>query len=325
MVKWGIIGCGNVCEVKSGPGFYRCENSSLVAVMRRNEEKAKEFAERHGVPTYYSNADDLINDPEVDAVYIATPPESHAELAIQVLNAGKPVYVEKPMACTYQECLQMIEAARQNKQKLFVAYYRRALPYFLKVKELIDKKIIGQIQTVKVDFFHTPYASDLSPATQTWRLNKQLAGGGYFYDTASHTIDILLFLLGKIVRANGITGNTGGLYAIEDTVSASFLFESGIIGSGLWSYVSPAEQAQDRITIVGEKGVIECSTFAFTDIQVKIQGNMLIFNYPRPQHIQMHLIQEIVNELEQGKSLSPSTGETAAWTNWVMEQIYKKN
>ena len=156
MIKWGIIGCGNVCEVKSGPAFYKIENSSLVAVMRRNAEKAKDFAVRHHVPKYYSKVDDLIQDPNVDIVYIATPPESHAKLAIKVLEAGKPVYVEKPMAMNYQECLSMIEASKKYNQKLFVAYYRRSLPYFLKIKELINKQVIGKVQVVKMEFFRPP-------------------------------------------------------------------------------------------------------------------------------------------------------------------------
>ncbi|NCB07478.1 MAG: Gfo/Idh/MocA family oxidoreductase, partial [Bacteroidia bacterium] len=96
-VRWGIIGVGNVTEVKSGPAFYKTEHSKLVAVMRRDAEKAADYARRHGVEKWYSNATDLINDPEVDAVYIATPPDSHARYAMEAMRAGKPVYVEKPM------------------------------------------------------------------------------------------------------------------------------------------------------------------------------------------------------------------------------------
>ena len=319
MIKWGIIGCGEVCEVKSGPAFYKAENSSLVAVMRRNGEKAKDFAERHNVSGYYSNADDLIHDSDVDIIYIATPPESHAELAVKVLRAGKPVYVEKPMAMNYRECLTMIEASKKYNQKLFVAYYRRSLPYFLKVKELLNECLIGKIRIVKLEFFRPPLSSDLKKETHTWRLNKEIAGGGYFYDVASHTIDILHFLLGNIIKANGVIGNTGGLYSVEDTVSASFLFESGAIGSGIWSYVS--SESKDKIEIVGEKGSIRFSTFTFDDIELEIENKIIRFSFSKSKHIQMNMIQDIVNELS-GKGKSPSTGETASLTNRVIDEIF---
>src|SRR5687768_923402 len=123
-VKWGIIGCGDVTEKKSGPAFYKVTGSKLVAVMRRDKEKAADYARRHNVPKFYDNADDLINDPEVTAVYIATPPGSHKEYTLKVAAAGKPVYVEKPMALNFHECVEMIEACARFHVKLFVAYYR---------------------------------------------------------------------------------------------------------------------------------------------------------------------------------------------------------
>jgi len=97
-IHWGIIGCGDVTELKSGPAFQKVPGSKLVAVMRRNADLARDYAKRHGVARWYSDASELINDPQVDAVYVATPPDSHALYAIQAMKAGKPVYVEKPMA-----------------------------------------------------------------------------------------------------------------------------------------------------------------------------------------------------------------------------------
>lgn len=323
-IKWGILGCGDVCEVKSGPAFYKCENSALQAVMRRDADKAADFAQRHNVPRFYTNADELIHDPEVDVVYIATPPGSHAELTIKALRAGKPVYVEKPMGCSYDECLSMIEAAKTNQQKLWVAYYRRSLPYFLKVKELLEQKSIGKLQTVRVEFFRPPLSSDKEKATHTWRVDKKTAGGGYFYDMASHTIDMLLFLLGHIKTANGVVGHVGGLYATEDTVSASLLFESGVVGSGLWCYVSSDLQTKDLIEITGDKGTIRFSTFDFTDIEWITHAGKETFNFPRPEHIQQFMIQNIVDELS-GKEKCPSTGESGAETNRIIDQIFSGN
>src|SRR5688500_4072884 len=105
-IRWGIIGCGDVTEVKSGPGFQKARGSALVAVMRRDRAKAEDFARRHGVPRAYTDAEALIADPDVDAVYIATPPSSHRALALQVAAARKPCLVEKPMAMTHDECVE---------------------------------------------------------------------------------------------------------------------------------------------------------------------------------------------------------------------------
>ena len=121
-IRWGIIGCGNVTEVKSGPGFQKAQHSALVAVMRRDGALARDYAERHGVPRWYDDADALIADPDVDAVYVATPPDSHAEYALRVARAGKPVYVEKPMALNHAQCRVMIDACRAAHVPLFVAY-----------------------------------------------------------------------------------------------------------------------------------------------------------------------------------------------------------
>jgi predicted dehydrogenase len=231
-IHWGIIGAGNVCERKSGPAFYKIEHSSLTAVMRRDADKAKDFALRHGVPKYYTDADSLIYDADIDAVYVATPPSLHKEYTIRALKAGKPVYVEKPMAMNYHECTEMIKASQESGQKLFVAYYRRALPYFLKIKELLQEGAIGNVLSVGVKYFRPPLTSDFTIETHTWRVNQSVAGEGYFYDLAPHTLDILDFLLGEISDAKGFSHSAGHLYEVKDTVTAILRFQSGVTGVG---------------------------------------------------------------------------------------------
>lgn len=320
-IKWGIIGCGDVCEVKSGPAFYTCENSQLTAVMRRNAEKAEDFAKRHNVTNWYSDAEHLIHNPDVDVVYVATPPSTHVLYTVSALKAGKPVYVEKPMAVNYNECLEMNRTAEETGQKLWVAYYRRSLPYFLKVKELIDENAIGKIHSVNTFYFRPPEKHDAIKGEQPWRLNKGVAGGGYFYDMAPHTIDILMFLLGNISEAKGFTGNIGKLYDVEDTVSASFLFDSGIVGSGLWSYASSPSTKKDITEIFGEKGSIHFSTFAFTPIEAETKDGIRTFDIPSPRHIQQPMIQSIVDELN-GVGKCPSDGISGARTSWVIDKIF---
>lgn len=114
-IGWGIIGVGDVTEVKSGPAFQKADHSALVAVMRRTSALARDYAERHGVTRWYDDADALIHDPHVNAVYIATPPDTHMDYTLRVAQAGKPVYVEKPMARHHAECRRMIDRLRTGR------------------------------------------------------------------------------------------------------------------------------------------------------------------------------------------------------------------
>jgi len=233
IVKWGIIGCGDVSEVKSGPAFQKAEGSALAAVMRRDGALARDYAERHGVPKWYDDADRLIHDPEVNAVYVATPPAFHKEYAIKAAQAGKPVYVEKPMAMNESECIQMIQACEAANAPLYVAYYRRMQPRFLKIKEWIDRGAIGEVRSVTTVQFAPPARTD---ARGAWRLLPEIGGGGLFVDLASHSLDLLDYFLGPIKTVVGHASSQAGGYAAEDTVSVSYVFESGAHGIGTWCF-----------------------------------------------------------------------------------------
>lgn len=172
MIRWGFIGCGIVTEQKSGPAFGKVEDSEVVAVMRRDAAKAQDYAERHGIGRWYSDAQQLIDDPAVNAIYVATPPSTHAQYAIAAMRAGKPVYVEKPMAASYDECAEMIRVSEETGVPCFVAYYRRTLPYFQRVKQLIDDGMLGDISTVQIRFAIPPYATDYNRDTLPWRVKR---------------------------------------------------------------------------------------------------------------------------------------------------------
>jgi predicted dehydrogenase len=316
-IRWGIIGCGDVTEVKSGPGFQKAEGSELVAVMRRNKHLAKDYAERHNVPKWYGDAQDLINDPDVDAVYIATPPSSHKKYVFDVANAGKPVYVEKPMALSYKECLEMVEFCEQRNVPLFAAYYRRALPRFIKIKSLIEEKTMGEVRCVNVRLRQKPSEKDLLQL-ENWRTNPSIAGCGYFCDMASHTIDILQFILGEIKETKGFSGNQQKLYEAEDIVSASFIFESGIQGTGSWCFSSNNEV--DETEIVGSEGRIIFPTFQLIPTILETKNSKEEFDIKNPPHIAQLLIQTIVDELR-GVGRCPSTGRTGASASRVMDKI----
>ncbi len=311
-IRWGILGCGDVTEVKSGPGFQNADGCALTTVMRRTPLMAEDYATRHGVPNWTGDADTLIEDPDVDAVYIATPPGSHRDYALKVCAAGKPCYVEKPMARSGAECDQMVKAFADAGLPLFVAYYRRRLPRFLKAKELIDTGALGKITAVEyrwegvADPNHDP----------GWRVQAEHAGGGLFLDLGSHTLDILDFLLGPLHSASGEARNTAGLYPVEDRVDLQFNLQGGAAGSATWDFAG--KQHTDLIQIIGEQATILLSTFGNDPVRLQIRDGEQTFDLPNPKTIQQPLIQTIVDDLR-GEDTCPSTGATAARTSHVMD------
>jgi predicted dehydrogenase len=317
-IRWGIIGCGDVTEVKSGPGFQKAKNSKLAAVMRRDGRKAADYAKRHCVAKWYKDAEKLIHDPQIDAVYIATPPDTHKYYTLLVADAKKVVYVEKPMARTYSECQEMIDVCQKSGIPLFTAYYRRSLPLFVKIKQLLETNQIGHIRFVNVILYQSPLPGDFDRHNPPWRVMPEIAGGGYFVDLASHTLDILDFLLGPISKAVGMAVNQAGLYPAEDIVSAIFSFKRGIIGTGIWCFC--ASNKVDTIEIVGDHGSITFSIFLNQPVELNVRGNTISYNFERPQHIQQPHIQSIIDELN-GTGKCPSDGISAARTSWVIDSI----
>ena len=319
MIKWGIIGCGDVTERKSGPAFNKVKNSQLVAVMRRNSALAEDYARRHKVPKWYDNAQDLINDEEVNAVYVATPPGSHAEYTIKSVKAGKPVYVEKPMAANYSECLRMIEASEKYKVPVYVAYYRRTLPGFLKVKELIQNGSIGKVRFVQIQLLFPP-SKDEKAGKLTWIVDPEIAGAGHFFDLACHELDYLDFLFGPVTGVKSTVLNQNGLYKAEDYVSAEFLFENNISGTGTWCFNVSDDSRRDSIEIFGENGKISFSCFTFDPIVLVNKEGIQKFANETPENIQFNLIEQVVNALS-GKGVPVSTAISGARTSKVMDEV----
>lgn len=322
-ICWGIIGVGDVCETKSGPPLIQIPNSSVKAVMRRNSEKAKDFAKRHGIEKWYNDADDLLNDPEINAIYIATPPETHAEYTLKAAAFGKPVYVEKPMARSHKECQSMIEACKKAKVPLYVAYYRRTLPNILKVKELIDSGSIGDIRSVDITVQMTIENEIVGTHDHpnNWRVDPEVSGGGYFYDLASHQLDALDFIIGPIIEAKGFSENQSKKYKADDITVGVFKFNNGILGKGLWVFNTSKASQYEMTTIIGSKGQISFPFWGDHHVTLEIDNEPAKkFEFEVPKYIQTLLIQTIVNDL-QGKGNCPSTGVSGARTNWVLEQI----
>lgn len=322
-INWGFIGCGEVTEKKSGPAFNLIPGSRVVAVMSRNPEKAQSYAERHGIPHWYSDAWDLIQNPDVNAIYIATPPSSHATYAIMAMKAGKTVYVEKPLAASYADCQRINHVSQQTGVKCFVAYYRRYLEYFKKVKQLVDEGAIGNIINVQIRFAVPPRDLDYNEHDKPWRVQRDIAGGGYFYDLAPHQIDLLQMILGPITKVHGFSQNRGHLYETEDTVSASFEFADGLPGSGSWCFVAHESAFTDRIELIGDKGQICFSVFTYDPIALHTLDGRREILTQNPAQVQMPLIQNIVEHL-QGKIVCTCDSVSATSVNWVMDRILHK-
>ena len=322
-VKWGFIGCGEVTERKSGPAFNAVPGSEVVAVMSRRADKARSYAERHGVKRWYTDAQLLLSDPEVNAVYIATPPSTHATYAIMAMKSGKAVYVEKPMASNYEDCCRMNRIAEVTGVPCFVAYYRRCLPYFLKVKELVEQGAVGQVAGAHIRFAVPPRDLDYNRDNLPWRVQPDIAGGGYFYDLAPHQIDLLQQMFGPIIEAEGMFANRGGLYPTEDTVSACFKYANGVPASGSWCFVAHESAREDRIDIVGDKGSLSFSVFTYQPIVLQNGDGRQEFVVPNPPYVQLPLIKLVVEHL-QNKAICTCDCVSATSVNWVVDRILHK-
>ncbi|MBN2697929.1 MAG: Gfo/Idh/MocA family oxidoreductase [Bacteroidales bacterium] len=327
-VQWGMIGVGDVTRKKSAPSFNKIEHSRLVAVAGRTPGKAKAYAAQNGIDRWFEDPMDLIADPEVNAVYIATPPGSHMEYALKVIEAGKPVYIEKPMARTYRECMIINEAAEKNGVPVFVAYYRRSLEYFLKVKEILDSGSLGQILTLHTDQHFPARPDDFNRDQLPWRVIPEISGGGYFHDMGCHTLDIIFYLFGDPLSVKGSKANLGKLYGPEDTITAELTlpgrheYDAPVLMTGNWSFVVPEARAKDRVYVTGDRGSLLFSIFSFEPVILEIGGEQKTIGTEQPLHIQMPHIRSIVAELR-GAGRCPSTGMSASVTSRVMEEVVK--
>jgi len=292
-INWGIIGCGNVTELKSGPAFNKIPGSSLIAVMRRNAEKAADYAQRHKVGKWYDDAHKLMSDAEINSVYIATPPGSHLSYALAAIKKGLNVYVEKPVTLNAAEAQQMADAVKQSNARLTVAHYRRGVPMFLHIKELLAKEIIGDIRTVQIRMWKTSKPDLGATVADNWRVQPHLSGGGYFHDLAPHQLDLMLYYFGEPEYYHGYSLNQSGLTPADDHVGGFILFKNKVAVNGSWCFNIAESEAIDQCTIIGTKGRITFPFFGNT-VYWKNENEEQTVTFQHPQHIQQPMIEKIV-------------------------------
>lgn len=321
-IHWGMIGAGDVTEVKSGPAFQKVEGSALVAVMRRNAEKAEDYAKRHGVAKWYTNAQELIDDPDVNAIYIATPPDSHEDYALRALKAGKPVYVEKPMTLSSVQAQNMVKAVTDNKGKLTVAHYRREQPYFKKIKALLEENAIGIPRMVSLRYWRRPLSKEALAETKTqWRLDPAISGGGLFHDIAPHQLDLMYYFFGEVDRAQGIAHNQAKIYPADDVVAGQILFRNEVLFNGSWLF--NASENNDTCEIIGSEGKITFSVFNNNPIELtKHQGKQL-FSFEKLIHVQEPMISAVVAYF-QGKRENPCSASEGFEVMKIMDAFVKQ-
>lgn len=292
-INWGIIGCGDVTEVKSGPAFKKVADSDLLAVMRRDAAKAADYAQRHHVNQWYSNAEKLMDEAGVNAIYIATPPSSHLEYALSALKKGLNVYVEKPVTRNAAEARAMAEAVKQSNTKLTVAHYRRAVLMFLAVKELIDTQKVGDIRTVQIRMWQSRKPELVSKTKDNWRVNPEQSGGGYFHDLAPHQLDLMLYYFGEPEKYHGFSLNQSGATPADDHVCGQILFKNKVVVNGSWCFNVAENLTTDTCEIIGTKGKITFPFFGnYISWKTDTEGETITFTHP--QHIQQPMIEKIV-------------------------------
>jgi 1,5-anhydro-D-fructose reductase (1,5-anhydro-D-mannitol-forming) len=317
VIKWGMIGVGAVTAFKSAPAYRHVQGSSLVAVAARRAESAADYARRHGIDLVFDTAEDLIASPDVEAVYIASPPTTHFNYAMLTAATGKPCCVEKPMAMSFAQAKMMNAAFEAAGQPLFVAYYRRSLPRFGQVATWIREGLIGDIRHINWTLARPPNASDIAGQTH-WRIDPTEAPGGYFDDLACHGLDLFDFLLGPIQSASGNPTNQGGHYNVLDAVAASWIHETGVTGTASWNFGS--FKRVDEVRIDGSAGQIRFPIFDDAPLSLETASETRTIEIANPDPVQLHHVENIVRHLT-GKGQHPSTGTSAARTALVMEQI----
>jgi 1,5-anhydro-D-fructose reductase (1,5-anhydro-D-mannitol-forming) len=317
IIRWGIIGVGDVCELKSGPGFYKAPSSQLAAVMRRNGAKAKDFALRHNVDSWHNNAEPLLTDPNINAVYIATPPAQHKDYAIAALNAGKNVYIEKPVTLNAGECDAIIAAEKTSGKKVSVAHYRRYVPCFMKVAELIRAGAIGEPLMVQLDMLQPAKSKIITETDDNWRVNPALSGGGLFHDLSPHQLDLMLYWFGPVIQASGFGYNQRQFNCADDTVHGWAKLQSGVVLQGRWHFAVAPDQTRDLCEIIGTQGKLTINFFGQQVIRLTNIDGEQEFIIPNPQHIQQPMIEQVNNYFRGDRDNPCSVSEARA----VMELI----
>jgi predicted dehydrogenase len=319
-INWGIIGTGDVAEHKGGPALYKAADSRLVAVANRNMDKAEAFAKRHAVTNVYRSVDELLADPNVDAVYVATPPVAHPVIVERAAAAGKHILCEKPMATSVSECDRMIRMCRDRGVQLMIAYYRRFFPAVQKTKQLLDEGAIGEPLRARaaVAELYRPNPE----GERAWLVDPHVAGGGFLTDVATHRLDLFAFFFGDPVEVSAMVDTQRLELAVDDASSLIVRFESGVhaMGSFNWN----VDTSIDELEIWGSGGRIRITDPGAGLVEVWNADGKSSFRIPAfgPTHLGLveHYVAALRNNLP-----NSLPGEEGRWATAITEAAYESS
>ena len=317
-IKWGLIGCGDISKRRVAPALRDLDNCQLVSVNRKDYAQAEEFATEFGAQKWTREWQEMLDDENIDAVYVATPVYLHAEQTIAAARAGKHILCEKPMAMNAKECTDMIEAARTNNVKLGIAYYRHFYPVIQRTKELIAKGEIGKIVMVQINASSRFDASPGEP--RHWLLVKEQSGGGPMMDFGCHRIEVFLNVVGPIEHSHSIVNNLLFQRQVEDTATALFEFENG--AHGFLSAVHSAFEPKDTLHIYGTTGTIYIDCLNTGEMRIVTEKGERIENWPPHANLHLPLINDFARAVLDNRAPGV-TGEDARAVTLVLGDIYR--
>jgi predicted dehydrogenase len=316
-VRWALIGCGDIAEKATAPAINADPNSTLHAVVRRQSDKVKDFAKRHRSRAHYTSIQDAVRDPEVDAVYVATPVALHKEQTIMACEAGKHVLCEKPMAVNARECAEMVRAARAAGVTLGVSYYRRLNSKVIRAKQLLAEGAVGKPQIVRIDLrgWYDPAPDD----PKRWRVSKAQSGGGVLLDVGSHRLDLLVGFFGVPDTVAASAQTLAHSYDVDDAVAALLSYRTGL--TALTTFLWSTRTSLDDFEIIGSEGRIAMVPLDGQNLTFTRGGKVIEEKLPPPANRHELLIQDFSRALLDKRAPAVS-GEEGRKTTLIMDAIY---
>ena len=316
-VAWGLIGAGDIARKRVAPALRDTRASELVAVSRARSQLAAEFAREFGVPRWYADWRELVQDRAIDAVYIATPVRVHAEQAIAAANAGKHVLCEKPMAMTVAECDRIIAACRANGVALGVAYYRHFYPVIERIKAILASGDVGEPVLAQIDAFESFDPPPDHP--RAWLLDRHESGGGPMMDFGCHRLEILLNLFGAVRRVSSLVANTVLERDVEDTAMASLQFERGTCATVTVTHA--AHEPRDTLRIFATRGSMHVDVLNHGDLRIVNASGETRETRPPAANLHQPLIEDFVDARLTGRAPRVG-GDIGRAVAWIEEEIY---
>ena len=298
MIKWGLIGAGDIVRRRVAGALREARGSALVAVSRAQADLVDAFAREVGAGHAWPRWRDLVADPGIDAVYVATPVSLHAEQTIAAADAGKHVLCEKPMAMSAAECDRMIAACRANRVILAVAYYRRFYPAVVRIKSLLDAGVIGTPVFAQMTAFE-PF--DPRPgAPRYWLVERAQSGGGPMADFGCHRLEVLLNLLGPATHASSEIRTAALQREVEDTAVALLHFARG--ATAVVAVSNAAADRQDTLDIFGTRGSIRVASLNGGTIAIRADGGERSEAHPPASNVHLPLVEDFLEAIRGGRA-----------------------